>query len=657
MTEHAIGFEAAAEELSARKAWTLARLGEFINAGRAAGWLSGEPLNDLRDPHIFLNNLQPAKSTPMRALQTQLGLSAIEMDVLWLLVCIELEPALAGAAQLLVSPGMHELNAQILERLAAGGDAGADGEVFARLARFGLIETTHDSRVPLYRRPVRPNDRVIELARGRLSIDGELGEIATLTSAVEIRRETASLELIAPDALLRAVGEGDGVFVVATGIEGSGRATMLRHAISSAGRTVLAVRATALGKDAEKLSRQLRAIVRECRLHEAWPLLLESDSLSEHAEIVDRELIRMCDGPVFATSREACTWPIDRPLITIAIALPDEAKRIAMWTHRLPEVSANVARDCAARYTISPGLLTHTATAASLLSRGAEAITTDHVHAALRGQLERRLLGLAQRIDTRQTWDDLVLPVDQFDLLIEMVARVRHRRQVLDAWGFADKVGKGLGLSALLSGPPGTGKTMIAGLVARELGLDLYQVDLSKVVSKYIGETEKQLAALFEAAESGHAILLFDEADSLFGKRTEVKSSNDRYANLEVNYLLQRMEAFSGISLLTTNHETAIDKAFQRRLAFHIRVPMPDEKERAMLWTTMIPERAARADDLDASRLATEFLMSGGYIKNAVLRAAYLAANEGTPITNAHLWRAARAEYESMGKVAYQWVG
>ncbi|MDQ3295428.1 MAG: ATP-binding protein [Myxococcota bacterium] len=194
---------------------------------------------------------------------------------------------------------------------------------------------------------------------------------------------------------------------------------------------------------------------------------------------------------------------------------------------------------------------------------------------------------------------------------------------------------------------------MIAGLIARELGLELYQVDLSRIVSKYIGETEKQLAALFEAAETGHAILLFDEADSLFGKRTEVKSSNDRYANLEVNYLLQRMEAFSGISLLTTNHESAIDPAFQRRLAFHIRVPMPDECYRAQLWSTLIPARADRAGDVDFRALAAQFVMSGGYIKNAVVRGAFLAAAANEVITHEHLWRAARAEYESIGKVSY----
>jgi SpoVK/Ycf46/Vps4 family AAA+-type ATPase len=193
---------------------------------------------------------------------------------------------------------------------------------------------------------------------------------------------------------------------------------------------------------------------------------------------------------------------------------------------------------------------------------------------------------------------------------------------------------------------------MVAGLVAQELGLDLYQVDLSRVVSKYIGETENNLAAVFDAAESGHAILLFDEADALFAKRSEVKSSNDRYANLEVNYLLQRVEQFRGIAILTTNHETALDEAFRRRLAIHVRFGIPDERQRALLWQAMLPGRAEVAGDIDFERLGRDLAMTGGYIKNAALRAAYLAADEGSPITMAHLWRAARGEYEAMGKLA-----
>jgi SpoVK/Ycf46/Vps4 family AAA+-type ATPase len=191
------------------------------------------------------------------------------------------------------------------------------------------------------------------------------------------------------------------------------------------------------------------------------------------------------------------------------------------------------------------------------------------------------------------------------------------------------------------SGPPGTGKTMIAALIARDLGLELYQVDMAKLVSKYIGETEKQLAAMFDAAEAGHANLLFD-----------VKSSNDRYANLETNYLLQRLESFTGICLLTSNHEANIDTAFQRRLSLHVRFELPDVDERAKLWRAMLPTAAPVAGDVDYAGLARRFAMSGGYIRNAALRAAFLAADEGCDITPAHLEYAARLEYEAMGNVA-----
>jgi SpoVK/Ycf46/Vps4 family AAA+-type ATPase len=236
-------------------------------------------------------------------------------------------------------------------------------------------------------------------------------------------------------------------------------------------------------------------------------------------------------------------------------------------------------------------------------------------------------------------------------LIIELLARIRERRVVFEEWGFAGKIGRGVGVSALFSGPPGTGKTMAAGLIARDLGTELYQVDVSKITSKWIGETEKNLAALFDAAEAGQAILLFDEADALFGKRTEVKSSNDRHANQETNFLLQRLEAFSGICILTTNHEDAIDEAFRRRLSMHVQFPMPEAEERARLWRAMIPAAAPIDSTIDFDVLAARYEMSGGYIRNAVLRAAFHAANERTSIQPAHVALAAQLEYQAMGRI------
>jgi SpoVK/Ycf46/Vps4 family AAA+-type ATPase len=333
-----------------------------------------------------------------------------------------------------------------------------------------------------------------------------------------------------------------------------------------------------------------------------------------------------------------------------------------LWRRFLPpEAPPAVARWAAERYRLTPGIIRSAATAATrrnearggLTTRGglAAELTGPDLHDAVRGVLDAKLTTLGTRLAWRQTWDDLVLPDDAVDDIVEFVSRVRHRRLVYETWGMARKVAKGMGLSALFSGPPGTGKTMVAGLIAQELGLDLYQIDLSKVVSKWIGETEKNLGELFDAAEAGHALLLFDEADSLFAKRTQVNTSNDRYANLEVNYLLQRLEAFTGIVILTTNHDTTIDDAFRRRLSLRIEFAMPAPPERERIWRAMLTEGPALAPDLDLASLAHRFEMSGGYIRNAALRAAFLAANDGTPITMPHLLRAARAEYQAMGKV------
>ena len=409
-----------------------------------------------------------------------------------------------------------------------------------------------------------------------------------------------------------------------------------------------------------KLERQLRAVVREACLFDLMPMFEDVDAERDHpARAPIERTIRAFRGPVLmtATTRESISLR-ERPLVTHEVARPTTDTRAAIWRSRLPGASDEVVANAASAFTLRPGSIVAAAQNALAGAGGiATAVTRDGIHDGVRARLGDELGTLATRIEWRQTWNDLVLPPDQFEQIIELVARVRHRTTVLETWGFGAKVGKGHGVTALFSGPPGTGKTMVAGLIASELGLDLYQVDLSKVVSKYIGETEKQLASLFDAAEAGHAILLFDEADSLFAKRTEVKSSNDRYANLEVNFLLQRMETFTGISLLTTNHETALDEAFRRRISLHVRFPMPEEKEREHLWHAMLPKEAPVAGEIDAGRLAREFEMSGGYIKNATIRAAYLAAEAGSPITMAHLAKSARAEYEAMGKITFQSAG
>ncbi|MEB3358276.1 MAG: ATP-binding protein [Synechococcales bacterium] len=265
---------------------------------------------------------------------------------------------------------------------------------------------------------------------------------------------------------------------------------------------------------------------------------------------------------------------------------------------------------------------------------------------ACRHQARPRLEDLAQPIAATSTWDDLVLPDAQKQILHEIEAHVRQRAKVYDRWGFASKGSRGLGISALFVGASGTGKTMAAEVLATALKLDLYRIDLSAVISKYIGETEKNLRRIFDAAEAGGAILLFDEADAIFGKRSEVKDSHDRHANIEVSYLLQRMEAYQGLAILTTNLKDALDQAFMRRIRFVVRFPFPDGPQRREIWQRIFPKDMPRTFDgtEDIKKLA-RLNIAGGNIRSIALNAAFLAAQAEESVDMKHLLAATRSEY------------
>jgi hypothetical protein len=282
------------------------------------------------------------------------------------------------------------------------------------------------------------------------------------------------------------------------------------------------------------------------------------------------------------------------------------------------------------------------------LSHGQDDALGSMLWDACRVQARQRLDDLAQRIEPAADWHDLVLPQPQLRLLQDIAAHVRQRAKVYESWGFASKGSRGLGISALFAGASGTGKTLAAEVLANALRLDLYRIDLSQVVSKYIGETEKNLRRVFDAAEEGGAVLLFDEADALFGKRSEVKDSHDRYANIEVSYLLQRMEAYRGLAILTTNMKSALDTAFLRRLRFVVQFPFPDATQRANIWRRIFPSDTP-TEGLDMDKLARLY-MAGGNIRNIALHAAFLAADAGEPVRMTHLLYAARHEYAKLEK-------
>jgi hypothetical protein len=265
-----------------------------------------------------------------------------------------------------------------------------------------------------------------------------------------------------------------------------------------------------------------------------------------------------------------------------------------------------------------------------------------------RVQVRPRMDDLAQRIEPAATWEDLIVPGEQRAILQEITIHVQQRMQVYETWGFAGKSARGLGISALFVGLSGVGKTMAAEVLAHELRLDLYRIDLSAVVSKYIGETEKNLRRVFDAAEEGGTILLFDEADAIFGKRSEVKDSHDRYANIEISYLLQRMEAYRGLAILTTNMKDVLDTAFMRRIRFVVEFPFPDARQRAEIWRHVFPQ-AAPTEGLCIEKLA-QLNIAGGHIRNIALHAAFMAADSGEPIRMKHVQHAARHEYTKLEK-------
>lgn len=352
---------------------------------------------------------------------------------------------------------------------------------------------------------------------------------------------------------------------------------------------------------------------------------------------------------------EASTCWTDRLSLSLTPGTISSATRAEFWAAHLDErFPAHAAHELGTRYhfveeermrAVAQGALGRAAL------RGSEKVAFEDVIDAARAVSSPVLGELARRLEPRHTWSDIVLRDDASARLHELCARFRHRAMVYEDWGYGSAGLSRPGTAALFVGLPGTGKTMAAEIVAGDLGYDLYRIDLSAVVSKYVGETEKNLETIFRAAEQGEVVLLFDEADALFGKRSEVRDAHDRYANIEVAYLLQRLETYSGVAILTSNLNGNLDEAFLRRLDVIVEFPFPEEAERREIWRRSLPGAAPRAEDVDVEDLAHAFKLTGGHIRNSALTAAFLAASEGEPISRRHLLHGIRREYEKVGKL------
>jgi ATP-dependent 26S proteasome regulatory subunit len=403
----------------------------------------------------------------------------------------------------------------------------------------------------------------------------------------------------------------------------------------------------------------LQLALRDARLTGAIPFLSGWDAVMVEGVPPLPLLDTLFEYPGFVIVAGEHAWhphsiERERNLVWLDFPIPDFTQRHALWehylSHRHDKETLNVA-DLAGQFLLTSGQIRDAvATAGDIAAQRGQDLQRQHLFNAARTHSNPHLSGLARKIEPRYTWDDIILPTDQLVLLREIVATVRGRATVMEAWGVGKKLAASKGITTLFDGPPGTGKTMAAEVIANDLNLDLYKIDLSTVVSKYIGETEKNLERIFSEAQSSNAILFFDEADALFGKRSEVKDAHDRYANIETSYLLQRMEAYDGVTILSTNLRANLDEAFTRRLQFAVDIPFPEEEYRLRIWTTLFPPDVPRAADLDFRLLAHRFKLAGGNIRNIIVAAAFLAADAGSPVTMRHLLHATRRELQKMGR-------
>ena len=547
----------------------------------------------------------------------------------------------------------------------------------AALFRHGILHRVEDPRSPSgasgLAQFLQLDQRILHYLLENNALDRRLDGYATLLPPA------VTLEQVLVDPTLKAclvnvcqrwyAQQSPGrqpVVLYFQGPQGAGKQDLAMGLCAQQGRALLYVDMPLLLAREPDVTTALRLVCREGLLWDAAVYLNLGDlAIQEDAQatIWMRTLARLVDeyGQLIFL---AGTLPWSLPGVfaqdifyAVELDMPDVPLRQAAWERalqRFPSPQRQAwAQELASQFRLTPGQIQAAAAWVAqrqAMTRDGAEVTREALYAACRQQSYHKLTELAFKIEPHYTWDDLVLPDDRREQLQELCDQVMQRQRVYGDWGFARKLAHGRGISALFAGPSGTGKTMAAEVIAHALQLDLYKIDLSGVVNKYIGETEKNLAKIFHEAAASNAILFFDEADALFGKRTKISDAHDRYANIETSYLLQRMEAYEGVVILATNLRENMDEAFTRRIKFIVDFPFPDESSRKLIWQTHFPHEAPVSPDLDYDWLAQQFQITGGNIKNIVLSAAFGAAANGGTIDMTHVLHGTRREFEKIGK-------
>lgn len=578
------------------------------------------------------------------------GLSPFERDILLLCAGMELDSSFAGRCAAVRSDTRRAYPTFSLAMAVLSEAHWSALTPVSPLRRWRLIEVGIGESVTLS--PLRIDETVLHYLTGIPYLDDRLqGFLEVVPPSAEV----APSQCVVSDRLKglwsRTASNAAWPVIQLCGEESAGTREIVASACAALGLRLHAMRVRDLPGPLAERDALARLWERQAILSNSV-LLLDCDEIDgPDTTRTVLSFIERLHGLLVLTGRE----PLNRrhrPVVRLDVKPPSAGEQQALWRRALGPVAQRLngqVEAVVAQFRLGPQNVRAAGEAvARSLSPEGDSDAANVLWEACRVQARTRLDGLAQRLESAATWEDLVLPELQRQTLREIAVHVRQRMKVYELWGFAEKSARGLGITALFGGASGTGKTMAAEVLANELRLDLHRIDLSQVVSKYIGETEKNLRRVFDAAEEGGAVLLFDEADALFGKRSEVKDSHDRYANIEVSYLLQRMESYRGLAILTTNMKSALDTAFLRRIRFSVQFPFPDAAQRAEIWRRIFPAKTP-TKDLDINRLA-QLNVAGGNIRNIAMNAAFLAADAGEPVRMTHLLRAARSEYAKLEK-------
>jgi AAA+ superfamily predicted ATPase len=537
-----------------------------------------------------------------------------------------------------------------------------------------LLADPHQVQPPLLACYLKPDEQLIRYLLGQEGLDSRL---ATFCELVGPRGERSSplLDAKIQQALialaLQAREANQPLHLYFHGPQGVGKRQAAEAiALKLDMRLLVADIATAIAAKTE-LESILPLLLREAQFQDGVLYLQGIDALGSQEQVNNYQRLweAIAQFPSIAIIGGVAPSLSEIPgstrtILPVSFPLPDFAQRRDNWQAYLSQSGisrpAQELDTLADLFRLTPEQIGDAVASAQHQARWQAAqasqepphsLSLEDLLAAARAHSGQALTSLARKISPRSTWNDLILPSEGLTQLQEICHQVKHHHLVCGQWGFEEKLSLGKGLNALFSGSPGTGKTMAAEVIAKELHLDLYKIDLSQVVSKYIGETEKNLERIFTAAQSANAILLFDEADALFGKRSEVKDAHDRYANLEIAYLLQKMEEYEGVTLLTTNLRQNLDEAFTRRIRFIVEFPFPEADYRLQIWRRIWPKQTPLAADVDLEGMARQFKLAGGNIRNIALAAAFLAAENSQCVTMKHLLQATKREFQKMGRL------